>query len=113
MPPPDWQLRISDILTAIAKIQRYTQGFDLAGFSADEMAVDAVLRNFAVIGEAASRIPAEVCERYPNVPWARLRAIRSIAVHEYLGVDLRIVWDTIQADLPRLANQLERVREAD
>ena len=107
----DWKLRIEDILEAISKIFRYTEGMDYERFAADELRVDAVLRNFTVIGEATRHIPDEITSKYPEVPWDKMRGMRNIVVHEYFGVSLRIIWDTIQEDLPPLVPLLEKILE--
>ena len=65
MPPRDWKVRLQDILERIDRIERYTEGMDLAAFGQDELTVDAVVYNFAIIGEAARRVPPEITERYP------------------------------------------------
>ena len=70
MPPRDWTLRIRDILEAVEKIQRYTDGMEYSSFSQDDLTVDAVLRNFSVIGEAARHLPESVAEVHPQIPWA-------------------------------------------
>ena len=70
MPPErGWKLRISDILDAIAAIQEYTAVMDLSRFTEDRKTVDAVVRNFTIIGEAALRIPEQVITENPEIPW--------------------------------------------
>jgi uncharacterized protein with HEPN domain len=75
---------------------------DLEKFHASDITIDAVIRNFAVIGEAARQIPPEIETRYSDVPWHKMRGLRNIVVHEYFGVDMSIVWETIQTDLPSI-----------
>jgi uncharacterized protein with HEPN domain len=62
--------------------------------------VDAVIRNFIVIGEAAYHIPEEICWTNPEIPWSDMRSMRNFVVHEYFGVNYKILWDTIRIDLP-------------
>ena len=102
MPPRDWKLRIADILDAIAAIQSYTQEMDYEMFIRDRRTVDAVLRNLTVIGEAATYVPDDIVARHPEVPWRDMRDMRNVVVHAYFGVNQRIVWDTIQVNLPPL-----------
>jgi uncharacterized protein with HEPN domain len=109
VPPRNWRLRIEDILDSIDRIQRYALGMDFASFSSNEMVIDAVVRNFAIIGEAASHVPDEWQRRYPELPWADMRDMRNVLVHEYFGADLRTIWDTVQADLPPLIPQMKRI----
>ena len=101
-----WQFRIDDIVEAINKIERYTNGIDFAAWQNDEKTVDAVIRNLEVIGEASSRLPMEVQEQYEDVPWGMMKGIRNILAHEYFGIDLEIIWKTVKKDLPILKKRL-------
>ena len=107
MSPRDWRLRVQDILDTIATIQGYTAGMEYAAFARDRRTVDAVLRNITVIGEAASRIPEAIQVASPDIPWADMRDMRTVVVHEYFGINQHILWDTIQTDLPSLVDRLE------
>jgi uncharacterized protein with HEPN domain len=102
-------MRVQDILKAAKKIATHTSQLDLKTFSADEWMIDAVLRNFTVIGEAVRFIPDEVVAAHPEIPWNDIRDMRNIIVHEYFGVDAAIVWKTITDDLPPLIKKLESV----
>ncbi len=82
---------------------------DEAQFRESELVQDALIRNFAVIGEAARHVPEGIQNEYPQVPWAKMRGMRNFVVHEYFGVDVRIVWDTTQEELPALATELEEI----
>ena len=106
MPERDWTLRVHDMLQCIAKIERYTAGLDLAGFEQDERTVDAVLRNLEVLGEAAVRIPEHIRTDNPDMPWRQMRAIRNVVAHEYFGVNLPIIWETVTRRLPELKSDL-------
>jgi uncharacterized protein with HEPN domain len=104
-----WAFRIDHILQAIDKIQRYTAGMTVQSFASDELIVDAVIRNFLVIGEAARKIPAEVQRAHPEIPWAQMQGMRNILAHDYDVVKLDIVWNTIQTNLPPLVAPLQRL----
>ena len=107
MPPErSWRLRIQDILDAVAKTQSYTTGMDRETFLADQRTADAVIRQLTIVGEAATHIPGKISNRHPEIPWRMMRDFRNFVVHAYFGVDLKIVWDTIQNDLPPLEAQL-------
>ncbi|MGW8181028.1 MAG: HepT-like ribonuclease domain-containing protein [bacterium] len=82
-----WQHRITDIIEAIEKIQRYVEGMGFDAFEKDSKTIDAVIRNFIIIGEAARRVPEEVVESRPSIPWRLMGDMRNFAVHEYWGVD--------------------------
>jgi uncharacterized protein with HEPN domain len=107
----DWQLRIEDILGSIAKIERYTLGMTAESFAANQMTIAAVARNIGIIGEAARHIPATVEARYPEIPWVKMRGMRNIVIHDYPGVDVGIVWDTVGNGLPPLVPVLREILE--
>ena len=107
MPPRDWQLRIQDILDAIAAIGRYVQGLDLDAFRQDQRTQDAVEFRFAIIGEAASGVPEHIAAAHPEIPWRIMRNMRNIMIHVYVGIDAPTVWGTIQHDLPPLVPLLK------
>ena len=101
-----WQMRIEHILEAIGRIQRYTIGLTEDTFAAQSLVVDAVIRNFQVIGEAVRHIPDDVQRRYPEVPWSLMQGMRHILVHDYYAVKLDILWRTCQQSLPPLVEPL-------
>lgn len=100
-------------MVAIAKIHRYTAGMDYPTFAADERTIDAVIRNFSVIGEAASQLPDEYVVRQPSIPWNEMRGMRNVIIHEYFGISLPILWETIQNDLPAVERALGALIDAE
>ena len=100
-----YKLYFDDILIAIDRIFEYTQGYDFITFKHDYKTVDAVIRNFEIIGEAAKNIPIEIKEQYPNVPWNEMYSLRNRISHAYFGIDYEIIWDIITNYLPQ--NKLE------
>jgi uncharacterized protein with HEPN domain len=111
VPPREWLVRIEDMLDAIGAVLDFVQGMTFDTFREDRKTVDAVVRNLEVMGEAARNIPDEVRDRFPEVPWSDIVGIRSVLIHEYFGVDMNIVWKTIESDLPPLLSQLRRIIE--
>lgn len=109
MSPRDWRDRIRDILDAIAEIQKFTQGMDFETFRQDDKSIRAVEMNFIIIGEAAGQVPEEIEEKHPTIPWNLMRAMRNRIVHVYFKVDEKLMWDTIQNDLPPLIPVLEKL----
>ena len=109
MSPRLWEHRVADILDAIGKIQDYVKGMKFADFQSDPKTVDAVIRNFIVIGEAARSVPKEITDKYPGVPWRLMGDMRNFAIHEYWGVELQTIWETIKKDLPPLIPLLDIV----
>ena len=106
----EWEFLLDDILEAIEKIQSYAAEMSFEEFEDDSKTIDAVIRNFIVIGEAASHIPSTIVEKHPNVPWRLMGDMRNFAVHEYWGVDVKVLWKTIQEDFPPLAVQIQGIK---
>ena len=104
-----WKHRISDIIDSIQKIQQYVEEMEYDDFLKDAKTIDAVIRNFIIIGEAARHVPEDVSAKYPNIPWRVMGDMRNFAVHEYWGVEIPTIWKTIQEDLPPLMPDLKRV----
>ena len=109
MSPRGWQDRIRDILDAIAEIQKFTSGMNYEVFKEDDKSIRAVEMNFIIIGEAANKIPEEIEEKYTMIPWSLMRAMRNRIVHVYFKIDEKLMWDTIQNDLPPLISELEKL----
>jgi uncharacterized protein with HEPN domain len=96
----DVRLYLEDIVASCDKIGRYTIGLSFELFSANEQLVDAVARNLEVIGEAAKWVPEQVRSSYPDVHWRKMAGLRDVISHGYFGIDLQLVWDVIQRDVP-------------
>ncbi|MDP1715204.1 MAG: DUF86 domain-containing protein [Anaerolineales bacterium] len=109
MSPRDWRDRVRDILEAIAEIQKFTRGMDYETFKKDDKSIRAVEMNFIIIGEAANQISEEIEDKYTTIPWSLMRAMRHRIVHVYFKVDEKLMWDTIQNDLPPLIPELEKL----
>jgi len=78
-------------------------------FKADTKTVDAVVRNIEIIGEAASHVPEKITTDNPDIPWQDMRDMRNVLAHEYFGVNEKIIWNTVQEDLPPLVQQLKNL----
>jgi uncharacterized protein with HEPN domain len=78
-------------------------------FDADDKTKDAVIRNFEIIGEAASHIPLEIQEKYPHLDWLEMRGMRNIIAHAYFGISMSIIWRTAEHDLPKLEKELQNI----
>lgn len=104
-----WAFRLEHILQAIGKIQRYTVGHTGESLRTDDKTLDAVVRNFQVIGEAARHIPESIQQAHPEVPWSDMQKMRHVLVHNYDRIDPAIVWQTVQNDLPPLIEPLQKL----
>lgn len=87
----DYRLYLVDIQEAATKILAFTKGYNYKSFSSDDKTIDAVIRNFEVIGEASKHVPKKLREQYPEVDWQAMVGLRNIIAHEYFGVDLKII----------------------
>jgi uncharacterized protein with HEPN domain len=92
------RLYCHDILESGAAIQSYVKGIDFNTFVRERMRYSAVIREFEIIGEAVGKLSAEAKQAYPDIPWLDIKDFRNLLAHEYFGVDLEIVWNTIQND---------------
>lgn len=109
-PPREWRFYIDDMIGFGEKVLTYTAGLDQSGFLNNDLTYDATLRNLELIGEAATRIPEEVRQQYPQVPWRLIIATRNRLIHAYLGIDEDTVWSIIQDNVPELLEYLETIR---
>jgi uncharacterized protein with HEPN domain len=101
------QVYLLDILEAVRLALSYVRGVTKETFLCDTQCQDSVIRRIEIIGEAARRISPQTKESYPVIPWNEMVGMRNLMVHEYDDVDLEIVWDTVQRDLPLLIELIE------
>lgn len=99
---------VADMLQAVVRILSYVDGLDFAKFSGDQRTVDAVLRNFEILGEAASHVPTGIQTLAPDIEWRRIKDFRNVVAHFYSGIDLELVWELIRNRLPSFRQALER-----
>lgn len=109
----DYTLFIEDIVTCIEKIERYTSNISFEEFCGNDMAVDAVIRNFEIIGEAVKKIPEEIKRRYADVEWKEAAGFRDVLIHDYFGIDREAVWDTLRNNIPPFKKQIAKVLESE
>ena len=103
------QVRIEHMQMAIGNIQRYVADLTAEQFPNEGMIVDAVVRNFQVMGEAVRHVPDDIQARYPEVPWSLIQGMRHVLVHDYFAVKVDVVWRTIEQNLPPLLEPLRRI----
>src|SRR4030067_2374944 len=100
-----------DILEAAKLDVSYVGEKSKEDFLKDVQCQDAVIRRFEIIGEASRRISEETRISHSELPWGEMVSMRNVMIHEYDDVDLVIVWETAQRDLPSLINSLEKIVE--
>jgi uncharacterized protein with HEPN domain len=102
-------LLLLDMMEAAVKILKYTQGLTFEDFLADDKTIDAVVRNFEIIGEASLRIDEDFRLENPQIEWKKLRGFRNRIVHDYFGIDYEIVWSILTQDVEELVFQLDQL----
>ena len=100
-------LLVEDMLDSASKIKKYTSNLTYDDFINDDKTIDAVIRNFEIIGEAANRIDPDFRTMNPEIEWKRIRGFRNRIVHDYFGIDYEIVWSIVENDLDDLIDRLE------
>lgn len=103
----DDQIYLLHIRDAISKIQAYTKD-GRSGFFRESITQDAVVRNIEIIGEAVKHLSDTFKAAHPDIPWKRIAGMRDIMIHEYFGVDLKLVWDAVEKDMPVLKQTVEK-----
>ena len=98
----DFSLYLADIIESGTAIQEYVQGFSFKDFSRDRKTYSAVIREFEIIGEAVGKLPEKIKLQRKEVEWQDIKDFRNLLIHEYFGVDLEIIWQVIENDLPQL-----------
>jgi uncharacterized protein with HEPN domain len=108
-----YRMFLEDMHLAMRRIAEYINGLTFIQFKHDYKTVDAVIRNFEIIGEASGNLPVEIKEKYPNVPWSEMYLLRNKVSHEYFGVDYEIIWDVAVNYLPENQVQIEEVLKSE
>jgi uncharacterized protein with HEPN domain len=102
------RLYLTHILDAVEKIETYISvGHDV--FVSTSHWQDAVIRQLEIIGEATKRLSKQLCSRHPEVPWRRIAGLRAVLIHDYMGVDIKAVWEITQKDLPGLKKSVQEI----
>jgi uncharacterized protein with HEPN domain len=99
---------LRDILEAIERVERYASR-GRSAFQQDELIQTWILRHLQIIGEAARAVPETVRAVAPEIPWSKITGMRHVLVHDYFGIDLDLVWNAVERDLPELKAAATRV----
>ena len=101
------KLYLTDINDAISAIQSYVQDMTYEQLVNDRKTREAIILNFVVMGEAIKKIPPDIIDRYPDVPWKEFAGMRDKMVHGYFQISTTIIWETIQHDLAPFADAVK------
>ncbi|RYY07333.1 MAG: DUF86 domain-containing protein [Sphingobacteriaceae bacterium] len=93
------------------RVHEYVSELDFQHFKWDYKTVDAVIRNFEIIGEASKNLPKAIKDRYSFVPWEEMYRLRNRISHEYFGIDYEIIWEIISIQLPVNQQQIKKILE--
>ncbi len=102
---------ITDITLEISRIREFTEGMEFEDFANDTKTVYAVIRSFEIIGEAVKNLSSEIRDKYSDVPWKRIAGMRDKLIHEYFGVSVKILWETIRNRVPELDEKLSLLKK--
>jgi uncharacterized protein with HEPN domain len=100
---------VSHILGFIESVERYTAGLSKEEFLSNFMIQDAVTRNIEIIGEACSKMSKETKDKFPEIPWRDIVAMRNILIHEYFRTDPETIWNVVQYDIQNLKNHIFKI----
>jgi len=102
---------LRDIVENAIKIETFPAGINFDEFLANDMRVYATIRALEIVGEAVKQVPISLRETHPEIPWRSIARMRDKLIHHYFGVNLRVVWNTVQEDILPLKKAVEQILE--
>ena len=107
----DYKILVEHILESIKQIEKYTDNISEDDFIESMQTQDSVIRRLEIIGEAIGNFPEEIRKEHPDIRWNEISGMRNFLIHEYFGVDLYLIWETIESDIPKLKKQMKKIIE--
>jgi len=98
--------RLHDVIEAIERIEKYTTE-NKPRFFSDELIQTWVLHHLQILGEAIARVSSQLTGQHPEIPWRHIIGMRNILVHDYFGIDVEVLWNVVENDLPKLKKNIE------
>lgn len=105
----DDMVYLNHIMDAISRIEEYVYGLTHDDFIENYLIQDGVIRQIQVMGEATKKISDNTRGKYPDIPWKDIAGMRDKLIHDYFGIDLDAVWDTVEKDIPVLKDEIQAV----
>ena len=102
---------LEDICECIEKIEKYVRGLSEKEFEDSSEKQDAVIRRIEIIGEAVKNLSKQTREKYPSIPWREIAGMRDIAIHQYFGVSVALVWRVANVDIPALKGKMQEIMD--
>lgn len=106
------KIRLNHIIDAINEIESYLSDVDFETFLENSMMRFACIKQMEIIGEASNHISGEIKNQFSEVEWSQIVGMRNVFVHEYFGVDNRLVWEIIKNDIPEFKRKVIAITEA-
>jgi uncharacterized protein with HEPN domain len=107
----DDSVYLRHIMDAFVQIERYTEGVSHDEFIKNSLIQDGVIRQLEVMGEASRNLSEDMRNEYPHIPWRQMISLRNRMIHAYFNVNLQIIWEIIQGDIPNLKKDIKHVLE--
>ncbi|WP_229776349.1 HepT-like ribonuclease domain-containing protein [Deinococcus ruber] len=111
LPRKRWRWRVQALLALLEHSQKLLEGLDFAAFQANTAVQDSVLLTLLRLGEGTKFVPQPIQDAHPDVPWNELRSVRNLIAHDYFGLDLGLIWQTLSVTLPTLYGPLRAVQD--
>lgn len=105
------EIFLKHILENMGKIEDDTANLSQTRFFKSPLVQDAITRRLEIIGEAVKNLPDSFRKKYPQIPWKKIAGMRDVLIHEYFGVDMKLIWKIIEKDVPKLKKQISNLRE--
>ena len=105
----DYSDYLQDIIDSCSDVQEFIKGMSYSDFIGDKKTKSATIRAIEVIGEAVKNIPTAFRVKHPNIPWKQIAGMRDKLIHEYFGVDAKVLWKTATEDVPMIRVEFKKI----